>query len=297
MIRNTYYSIVSAIKNLWRNRMMSVASILSVSAALLILGLVFAIIVNVNSFVEGAQDQFEEITIFLQDDMDGEQKENLIANVKGIIGVSEVVYLSKEDALQNWREEWGDKAYLLDGLDSNPLPDSVIITLRNLDISENVVNVLKTLPGIESIKFYKDVIDKIISTSRFIRTVGLVIIVILLVIATAIITNTIKLAVNARRREINIMKYVGATNWFIRRPFIVEGTVLGVLGAVLASGIIYLTYSYMYEYFTSEFYVIIAAHFVPVKAVMSDVIVLFIVLGVGIGTLGSINAMNKHLNV
>ncbi len=297
MIRNTFYSIVSAIKNLWRNRMMSVASILSVSAALLILGLVFAIIINVNSFVEGAQDQFEEVTIFLQDDIDSEQKENLITNIKGIIGVSEVVYLSKQQAMLDWREEWGDKGYLLDGLDSNPLPDSVIITLRNLDISENVVSVLKTLPGIESIKFHKDVIDKIISTSRVIRTIGFVVILILLVIATAIITNTIKLAVNARWREINIMKYVGASNWFIRRPFIIEGTVLGVLGALVASAIIYFAYGYIYEYFTSEFYVLIAAHFVPIDAIMSDLIVLFVVLGVGIGALGSIKAMNKHLNV
>ncbi len=297
MFRNTLYSIVAAIKNLWRNRMMSVASILSVSAALLILGFVFAIIININSFVEGAQDQFEEITIFLQDDMDSEQKDNLITNIKGIIGVSEVVYLSKQDAMQDWRDEWGDKAYLLDGLDSNPLPDSVNITLRSLDISEDVVNVLKTLPGIESIKFYKDVIDKIINASRVIRTIGFVVILTLLVIATAIITNTIKLAVNARWREINIMKYVGASNWFIRRPFIIEGTVLGILGAAVASVIIYLAYSYFYEYFTSEFYVIIAAHFVPLEAVMSDLIVLFVVLGVGIGALGSIKAMNKHLNV
>ncbi len=276
---------------------MSFASVTSVMLSLLILGFVFAIIININSFVEGAQDQFEEITIYLEDELDSEAKANLLSDIEGIIGVKRVTYLSKDDALIAWKAEWGDKAYLLDGLDSNPLPDSIIITLKNLDASDSVVKVLETLSGVEDIKFYKDVIDKIMSASRFIRTLGFGIIVILLIVSTLIISNTIKLAVNARNREINIMKYVGATNWYIKRPFMIEGTVLGLVGALVAAAIIFISYSYMYDYFSSEFYVLIAAHFVPVDAVISDLLTIFIVLGVGIGALGSINAMRKHLNV
>ncbi len=297
IFRNFGASIVEAFKNLWRNRMMSFASVTSVMLSLLILGFVFAIIININSFVEGAQDQFEEITIYLQDGLDSEAKANLLIDIEGIIGVKKVTYLSKEDALIRWKYEWGDKAYLLDGLDSNPLPDSVIVTLNNLSASDSVVKVLDTLSGVEDIKFYKDVIDKILGASRFIRTLGFGIIVILLIVSTLIITNTIKLAVNSRDREINIMKYVGATNWYIKRPFMIEGTVLGLVGALIAATIIFLSYNYMYNFFSSQFYVLIAAHFVPVDAVISDLLIIFIVLGVGIGTLGSINAMRKHLNV
>ncbi len=297
IFRNFGSSIVEAFKNLWRNRMMSIASIISVMLSLLILGFVFAIIININSFVEGAQDQFEEITVYLKEGLDSEEKATLITDIEGIIGVSKVTYLSKDDALVSWKYEWGDKAYLLDGLDSNPLPDSIIISLKNLDVADSVVKVLSTLSGVEDIKFYRDVIDKILSASRFIRTLGFGIIVILLIVSTLIISNTIKLAVNSRNREINIMKYVGATNWYIKRPFMIEGTVLGLVGALIAASIIFISYSYMYNYFSSEFYVLIAAHFVPVDAVISDLLTIFVVLGVGIGALGSINAMRKHLNV
>ncbi len=297
IFRNLGASISEAFKNLWRNRLMSFASVTSVMFSLLILGFVFAIIININSFVEGAQDQFEEITIYLQDGLDSEAKANLITDIEGIIGVKKVTFLSKDDALTSWKNEWGNKAYLLDGLDSNPLPDSIIVTLKDLDASDSVVKILETLSGVEDIKFHKDVIDTILSVSRFIRTIGLGIIVILLIVSTVLITNTIKLAVNSREREINIMKYVGATNWYIRRPFMIEGTVLGLVGSLIAAGIIFISYSYMYNYFSSEFYLLIAAHFVPVDAVISDLMTIFVVLGVGIGALGSMNAMRKHLNV
>ncbi len=297
IFKSTWLGIVEAFKNLWRNRMMSMASIVSVMLSLLILGLVFAIIININSFVEGAQDQFEEIVVYLKEDVDKAATDQLLTDIEGIIGVEKVNFVSKEEAMIDWKADWGEKAYLLEGLDSNPLPNSIIITLRDLETSESVVKVLSTLDGIEDIKFYKDVIDKITGAARFIRTVGLAIIVILLIVSTLIISNTIKLAVNARYREINIMKYVGATNWYIKRPFMIEGTILGLIGALIAVFIIYAGYSYMYNYFSSEFYVLIAAHFVPLEAVMYDLLTIFIVLGSGIGALGSINAMRKHLNV
>ncbi len=297
MIKSTGLSIVEAFKNLWRNRMMSTISITTVMLALLILGLVFAIIININSFVEGAQDQFEEIVVYLQDDISQAEKDELLSNIEGIIGVKQVDYLSKDEAMIEWKETWGDKAYLLDGLDSNPLPDSIIILLRDLETSDSVVKVLNTLSGIEDIKFYKDIINKIMGVSRFIRTLGFAVIVIMLIVSTIFITNTIKLAVNARNREINIMKYVGATNWYIKRPFMIEGTILGLIGALIALLIVYFCYGYMYNYLSSQFYLLIAAHFVPLEAVVYDLFIIFVVLGSGIGALGSINAMRKHLNV
>lgn len=276
---------------------MSIASISSVMATLVILGIIFVIVININSFIVGAQTQFDEITVYLADDVPAMDIPGIQEQIAAIIGVKEVRYESKEAALNQWRESWGEEGYLLDGLSENPLPNAFIIHLRKLEDTESVVSILNTFKGIEDVTFYKDLIDKVISTSNFIRTLGLSLIAALIAISTFIITNTIKLAVNARRREINIMKYVGATNWFIRWPFLLEGTLLGAVGAVVAQGLVYLLYQYFYNYFTTQFFVLIASYFVPVKSVMSDLFVIFLVLGSGIGALGSINAMRKHLNV
>lgn len=296
-LRTLFYSFKEAIKNLWRNGLMSIASISSVMATLVILGIIFVIVMNINSFVEGAQSQFDEITVYLKDEVVATEVPDIQGRISAIIGVREVRYESREDAMAKWRDSWGDQGYLLDGLSENPLPNAFIIRLRKLEDTESVVAILGTFPGVEEVTFYKDLIDKVLSTSQFIRTLGLALIAALIAISTFIITNTIKLAVNARRREINIMKYVGATNWFIRWPFLLEGTLLGCLGALVASGIVYLLYQYFYNYFTTQFFVLIASYFVPVEAVMSDLIFLFVVLGSGIGALGSINAMRRHLNV
>ncbi len=296
-LRAIPYSIKEAIKNVWRNGLMSIASISSVMATLVILGIIFVLVLNINSFVQGAQSQFDEITIYLSDTVTAPEVKVIGDDISSIIGVKEVTYESKEQALITWKESWGEQGYLLDGLTDNPLPNAFKVTLRELGDTENVVGIIKTFKGVEEVKFYKDLIDKVLGASEFIRTMGLTLIVVLIAISTFMITNTIKLAVNARRKEINIMKYVGATNWFIRWPFLLEGTILGLIGALLAGGIVFVAYQYSYNYFTTQFYVMIASYFVPPRAVISDLLFIFIVLGSGIGALGSINAMRKHLNV
>ncbi len=296
-LRTFAYSLNEAIKNLWRNGLMSVASVSSVMATLVILGIIFVLVININSFVDGAQTQFDEITVYLNDEVAAVEISQIQSQISSIIGVKEVRYESKDDAMRNWRESWGEEGYLLEGLSENPLPNAFIIRLRKLEDTESVVKILSSYNGIEEVTFYKEIIDKVLSTSAFIRNLGFALIAALIAISTFIITNTIKLAVNARRKEINIMKYVGATNWFIRWPFLLEGTLLGCIGALIASGIVYLIYKYFYNYFTTQFFVLIASYFVPVDAIMSDLVVIFVVLGAGIGALGSLHAMKKHLNV
>lgn len=296
-IKSVGYSIKEAMKNLWRNQMMSVASISSVGATLIILGIIYILILNVNNMAESVKVQFDSVLVYLDQDIQADRVEGVGQALLAIPGVKAVTYVSKNEALEDLKVSWKENAYLLEGLESNPLPDSYVVTLSALDQSRFVVTTAEAIDGISDVKYYQDIIDKILKVTQYIRWIGLVLIAVLIAISTFIIANTVKLAVNARRREINIMKYVGATNWFIRWPFLLEGTFLGLIGAALAAGIIYLAYSYTYNLFTSQFYVIIAAHIVSVKAVMSDLMVLFAVLGAGIGALGSINALKKHLNV
>lgn len=291
------YTFKESFKNLWRNRLMSLASITSVSATLLILGIIFILVMNINNFSQGAKDQFKTIQIYLNEGIEEQEIDTLENNINQLEGVTSVEYESKEDALVNMKESWGDNGYLLNGLEENPLPNSIIIDLGNIEYADYVVNNVNEMEGVDEVKYYRDIINKIISITNYIRNIGLIIIFVLIAISTFIISNTIKLALNARRREINIMKYVGATNWFIRWPFILEGTILGLIGALISTGIIYYAYQYTYKLLTSEFYVIIAAYIVNVSKVLDDTLILFVVIGCGIGALGSITSLRKHLDV
>ncbi len=296
-VRSFGYLMKEGLKNLWRNRMMSVASIGSVTATLIILGMIFILMININSLAQGAKDQFDTIQVYLKEEITQEEIGQAGEDIKEIEGIKEVQFESKKDALKKMKEGWGEHGYLLDGLEENPLPDSYIIYLEDIQYSTMVVNEIQSLENIEEVKFYKDIIDKLIGITNFIKIVGLVIIVILIAISIFIIGNTIKLTVAARRREINIMKYVGATNWFIRWPFFFEGTLLGVIGAMIATTIVYFAYDYVYNIIANQLYVIIIAYILPSGYILSSLIYIFIVLGAGIGALGSIMSMRKHLRV
>ncbi len=291
------FTLKEALKSLWRNRMMSIASISSVSATLIILGIIFALIVNINSLAQSAKDQFDSIQVYLEEDLSPEDAQSLKTQIQSISGVSDVIYESKEDALERMKESWKDNAYLLEGLEANPLPNSFIVYLSDIYYSESVLNAMNQLSGIEEIKSYQDIVSKLLAFTDLIRKAGLVIIFVLIAISTFIIHNTIKLAVNARHREINIMKYVGATNWFIRWPFLTEGTILGLVGAGIAVGLVKLGYDYVFQMMQSDFYVLISSYIIKPQELLQDLVFLFVVIGAGIGALGSIWSMRKYLDV
>jgi len=296
-IRTLGYMVKEGLKNLWRNRMMSLASIGSVTATLIILGMIFILIFNINSMAEGAKDQFDSIQVYLEEGISQERIDAIGNAIKEIDSIKNIEYESSSDALEKMKGRWGEYGYLLEDLESNPLPNSYIIYLTNIETSEAVVEKIKPIENIDEVKFHKDIIDKLIDMTNFIRIVGLVVIVVLISISVFIIGNTIKLTVAARKREINIMKYVGATNWFIRWPFFVEGTMLGLFGSACALLLIFFTYRYLYEIATVNLYVMMTAYLIPVKKILDNLLLIFIVLGSGIGALGSITSMKKYLKV
>lgn len=286
-----------SMKNLWRNRLMSVASISSVAATLMILGIIFALIININAMAQSAKDQFDSIQAYLLDTLTAEEISALLESVEAIDGVQSVTYESKNDALERMKESWKDNAYLLEGLEANPLPSSLIIYLEDIYYSSSVLEQIEALSGIEEVKSYQDIVEQLLSITEAIRKTGIVVIFVLIAISTFIIHNTIKLTVNSRYREINIMKYVGATNWFIRWPFLTEGTLLGLIGAGISTAFMKFAYDYVFNLMHSDFYVLVSAYVVPPETLMKDVIFLFVVIGAGIGALGSIWSMRKYLNV
>lgn len=296
-IRTISYMLKQGLKGLWRNRVMSMASIATIASALMILGLVFMIILNINSLAESAKDQFDSVQLYLRDDLERSRIEEIGKAAEKIEGVESVDFLSKEEALLNMKEQWGEHGYLLEGLEQNPLPNSYVVKLKDISYADQVVTKLKGLHGLEEVKYYKDIVDRLLRITKIIRITGTVIIGILVVISMFVVANTIKLTVIARYREINIMKYVGATNWFIRWPFLVEGMVLGFLGALISLVVVGLGYYRVFQMVTQKLYVMISAYMILPNVIIQNLSIIFIVLGTGIGALGSIFSMRRFLKV
>ena len=283
---------------MWRNRGMGVASVASISAVLMILGMILIIILSINNFVADTTTKFDEIQVFLLDDATDDQLDNIEEEVAKNKGVVSILYESKDQALETFKEEWGEDAYLLDGLEKdNPLPNSYVIKLEGIEFAENVVNSIKGLDGVEEVKYDKDVINKLVTFADYIRLGGIVLIAILVFVSVFIISNTIKLTVTSRRREINIMKYVGATNNYIRGPFIIEGVLLGLVGAVVSILIVYFGYEYFFGLVNEGLYSLFSVLLVTPKVIFTDIAIIFSAIGMGIGALGSIVSLKRFLNV
>ena len=296
-IRTMNYMLKQSFVSIWRNRGMSVASVASVMASLTVLGVIITIVLNVNNLSEIAQMQFDTIQVFLDEELGTSDISDLGEKIGSIKGVNFLDYETKEEALNRMKEQWGDKGYLLEVLEENTLPNSYIIHLENIEVADDVVKNLNTLEGIEEIKYHKEILDTMMGIANFVRTIGLALIIVLILITMFIIANTIKLTLNARRQEINIMKYVGATNWFIRWPFFIEGIVLGLIGSVIALGIVYFGYEYVFDLISNKFHMMLSIQIVPVKEMINRTLPIFTVLGAGIGALGSILSLRKHLRV
>lgn len=283
-------------QGVWRNRGMGLASISSITAVLIILGIVLIMVLSINNVVIDTKSRFDEVQIFLEDEITDEQLARIENEAKNTQGVLSVVFQSKEQALETMKKQWEEDAYLLEGLETNPLPNSLIVQLKDIEYADLVVDKVSDFQGIEEIKYNKDIIDKLILFSNYIRAGGLVIVAILILVSIFIISNTIKITVTARRREIDIMKYVGATNGYIRGPFIIEGLVFGLIGAIISILIVYYGYGYFFNRVNDRLYVLFTVYLVPPKVLMKDIAIIFTSIGLGIGTIGSLVSLKRFLN-
>lgn len=284
-------------KGLWRNKGMGLASVTSITAVLVILGIFLILILSLNNIVMDTREKFDEVQVFLEDEITVSQIETIENKVMESDKVISVVFKSKDEALEEMKKSWGDEGYLLNGLETNPLPHTLIIKLKDIEYADSVAKSIEDLEGIEEIQYNQDIIEKLVLFSNYIRNGGLVVISILLLVSVFIISNTIKLTVTARKTEINIMKYVGATNGYIRGPFIIEGLLFGLIGAMVSILIINYGYNYFFNAASDKLYVLFTVYLVPPKALIKDVIIIFIAIGAGIGALGSLVSMKRFLNV
>ena len=292
-----FYNVKQALIQIVRYKTTTLASLFAITAMMLILGLVFTLAVNLNLFTEMVKRDYDTVEVFLNDDVSEEDAKAIMNEVTGINGVSEVEYRSKAQALQIMRDRWGSSGYLLDSLGGNPLPNSILVTVTSLDAADAVNSQVSTIQGVESTKYYKETVDKLTKVTNFLQYGSMSIMLFLVLISLIVVSNMSKLTVFARAREISIMKYIGATNWFIRGPFLVEGIIIGMLSAVAAADIVYIVYSNAVEIIGMKVMTILSSPLVPAEYLMQNLLIIFLALGVGIGATGSIISMRKFLEV
>ena len=295
MIKRFFYTVKQAFLQVLRNRAMSLASIFAITAMLLILSLFFILVINVNTAAQTIQQDYDSIEVYLKDDVTEEQADTIIDDLRTQDGVEDAYYKSKEDAMDEFKTRWGENGYLLNSLQENPLPNSVVIMIGDLEKADSLAQKAATYDGVEDVKFYKDTVDKLLGATKFVQIAAIVVMIFLIIVSIVVVSNTIKLTVFNRANEINIMKYVGATNWFIRGPFLAEGIIIGVISAGISIGLSALIYRQIVKAIGDQLLSVLSMPMVPVGFLVYNFTWIFLALGISIGACGSMISMRKFL--
>ncbi|MGL5351907.1 MAG: permease-like cell division protein FtsX, partial [Clostridium sp.] len=260
-----------------------------------VFGTFILVALNFNKSIEDVASKVE-LKVYLTDDIKKIDQREIEIKLGEQTGVKEVIYESKEEAFNSFQESLADNPGLLQGytLKNNPLPSSFIVKLESPDVASAVGESVKDMVGIESVSSQQDLIDTITKFVDGFKILGMGLFILFVGVSIFLITNTIKLTVYSRRREVGIMKFVGATDWFIRWPFIIEGIIIGAVGSLASSVLLFFTYKAVVSAIvTNMFYVSL----VPVTFVFSTLIWIFLAGGMIVGAIGSFVALRKFLVV
>ena len=293
-LRTTEYFVREVCISIKRNNWMSFASISTVAVSLFVLGMFLIIVLNMNRMASMLESQVQ-INVYLDDKLKGAEIDDLEDDLKKMQGIESVQYVSREDAIVRLRERLGDQKYLLDALgDKNPLPNAFEVTVKQPTMVETAAKAIEKFGGVESVKYGQDVVEHLFDMTRLVRIFGFTLMLLLAGATLFIISNTIRLTVFARRKEIAIMKYVGATDWFIRWPFLLEGVVLGFFGGVFAS----IALRSIYGLITAKVYSTLAfLPLIPQYPFVNFISLVMVLSGMGIGALGSTISLKRFLKV
>ena len=287
--------------NFRNNRIMSVASVAVVSACLLLVGVCGSVVLNVNSYVKFLGQQ-NEVVIYVKDDAAQQDIDSMDSQLKSDNDVSSYVFVSKEDALSEQMGYMGQYGSLLEGYkgDNNPLPASFRVHIKDLTNLTRISNRFSSMTGVDYVSTPTELAGVLIALKNVTYYTGFAILLILFMVSMVVISNTTRLTVFARRKEINIMKFVGATNGFIRMPFVVEGLIIGTVSAVVTFAVISGGYIYLYNYITTQatgFIATLSLCMLPYKDIAVIMALYYIVFGWIIGGVGSALSMRKYLKV
>lgn len=294
MIERIRYFIREGLKNIWVNRMMSIASICVLTVCLLLLGTSVLVSMNVRNLMHSVEQQ-NQIGVFLKDGIDQASIDKIGDELKKLPDVSKVEFISKEQALANEKKQLGKDQDLLNGVDKdNFFPNSYRVTLKSMQRYNEVVKKIHAIPNVDQVNEHSGVAEKLNNISNTVGWAGFWLFIILAAVSLFIIVYTIKLAVYVRRREVNIMKFVGATDWFIRWPFFVEGLLIGLFSSVLASVFQWYLYGGLIKRLFSALRIV---HPIAYSAAGIPLSFGFVLSGIILGVLGSLISVHKYLRV
>lgn len=294
-INTITYFIVDALKSIKRNITVSFAAMLTVLVTFFVLGTFTLVGLNFNKTIEDVADKIE-IKVYLQDDIKLVNQREVEIKLAEQEGVKAVTYESKDEAFTKLKKDLEGNSGMLEGysLENNPLASSYIVTLEDASYAGDVSKAVEDMTGVESITNQQELIEKISRVVDFVQILGVVLFFVFIGVSIFLIMNTIKLAVYSRRREVGIMKFVGATDWFIRWPFVIEGMIIGAVGSLFATVILYFIYRGVFGFIASN---LLIANLVPVSFILTTLLGGFLLGGILVGAIGSIAALRKFLVV
>ena len=294
-IRILSRSIRDAFKSVFRNFSLSIASITCIAITLILVALSLILSSNVNQFTKDIENELS-IVVYLKSDVDETRRLEIEEDIKNMASYQSLVYKSKEEWKKEMQESLGQLDTILEDMEENPLLDSILVKVKNVNDLKATTNAISELDGIESASYGKDSVDQMISVFKIVERVGLIIVIALILVTSFLISNTIKLTIYSRRNEIEIMRLVGTSNTAIKLPFEFEGLFLGIIGSIIPILLSIYGYIIAYDYFDGYIFSHMIELVQPNQLLLTISIILVVVGGL-VGMIGSWHAVRKYLKI
>lgn len=289
--------VASGFTSIWRNKGMGIVSIATIFAVMLLIGVLLLAVLNVNGFVNSINDSLDKVAVYLNDDTSREETENLLNQLSQREEIKLLTYISREEAIIDAREMFDEESFVLEGLEKNPFPSSILIELNNIDKAGELVSFLESNENVETVRYLQGLIERFLTIDRVIKFGGFFAFVIIVILSIFVISNIIKVAIASRGQEIEIMKYVGASESFIKGPFIIEGLFYSIFGTMLAFALLYYLYSKFASVYEIPIYEYVSYNILNFEDIRLDIFIIFISIAIGIGSIGSLTSIRKYLKV
>ncbi len=296
---NVTYLVKKGISSIWKNFLMSFASFCILMVSLLLVSCAALLMMNVNTIMGNIEDT-NEITIYLKEDISDKQVEHIRTVLEKNQDITDVQYYSKEQALEDFRDNMAEYSELLDYLDKNPMPETFLVRVKDLSKIRHVVNTINDIEGVEQTKAPYDFASVLLQIRNTFTLIGGAVLIALIVVSIVIVSNSIRTSVFARRNEISIMRYVGATSGFIKAPFFVEGMFIGILAGAAAWGLTWLIYDSVFALFSADLTVWQMFGFyglTPFSDIMWYVLAINCAAGALLGAVGTVFSTGKYIKV
>lgn len=282
------YLLTEGFRNVWKNWMMSIASIGVLVLCLLLTGAAALFSINITSALNSIESQ-NSVTIYLKDEIDTEAATLIGEQLKSLENIADCSFYSKEEAVEKYKDELGS---IFEGIkDKNPFPHAFHVTLSDISRYKETVEKIMQIDGIDSVVNRSELFEKLTKFDKLVSASGIFIVIVLGLVSLFILSNTIRLTMYSRRFEISIMKSVGATDWFVRIPFIVEGMIIGIISAIISATALKFLYDVIINYINK----MIPFSHIPFRSVSLSIFLSFVAAGIAFGLIGGLISISKYL--